>query len=199
MDSTLEFLSKSFTRYFIPGLIFVSFSLILPVLTFYNCILSSIKDYVSFPSIFALSLVFGYLLDSAGSYRLTLHYKSYKQEKLKLSKSLSKISANESNDPDVHISRLWIQNEKLYGRIFLERAEWVLILESAFALLCSSFISFVATIVQFIRKGEISEVAIISIFVLSFVSFFISRKGIQRMAAHNSKLSESLKSVYSNS
>ena len=51
-----------------------------------------------------------------------------------------KISTVESDDPDQYLSYLWLHNEHLYERLFLERAEWVMILETSLALLIGSII-----------------------------------------------------------
>jgi hypothetical protein len=142
MSNLNETFLKSFTRYLIPGFTF-PIIIAIPFLV-YNC---DIFDEVKNLNIFffvIIAVVAGYLLDSLGAYGWTPMYSEYKQIKLDLDDKLSKISSIETqnsgsdsstpdqhtkvNDPDQHTAILWLKNEKLYNRIFVERSEWVLIL-----------------------------------------------------------------------
>lgn len=194
MESFVDSISKTFTRFFMPGLIFISFS-VLP-LVFLNKELIMLKGNYNLSLIIIASLIFGYLLDSAGAYNWTMHFKKYNVTKEKLSKELSSFSKQESDDPDSHITLLWLKNEKLYERIFLERAEWVLILETAFALIISSFVVLSYSIYYYIAYEKIQFVNIIIILLELLLSYLISSKGIQRMEAHNSKLIATIKDLY---
>lgn len=195
MESFVDSLSKTFTRFFMPGLIFISFS-ILPLVFLNKELIVSLKGNYSLSLIIIASLIFGYLLDSAGAYSWTIHFAKYNRTKDKLSKKLSSFSKKESDDPDSHITLLWLKNEQLYERIFLERAEWVLILETAFALIISSFVVLAYSIYFYIVYEKIQFISLVVIFIELSLSYLISSKGIQRMKAHNNKLIASIEFLY---
>lgn len=205
MEAALEAISKTFTRFFMPGLIFVAFVIIVPcalILEFTDFVPG---DDVGGVGIILSSLIFGYLLDSAGAYQFTLHARSYNMERstllLKLQIALGKIKsvafdpAKLPSDPDAYVTELWLKDEKLYDRVFLERAEWVLILESAFALLMSALVSICMTAWNLSMSVKVPAISFLLIITSAAISFLISAKGIQRMKAHNNKLVRAVESL----
>lgn len=200
MEKILGDVGQSFTRYFLPGLIFVvsvgSVSLLIWNDDNDPAGLITGESGTTIQSVVVLSLVVGYLLDSAGAYRWTLHYRSYRKSRGGLSLELARWSVQSADkDPDQFISKLWLQDERLYERIFSERAEWVLILESAFSLTVSSLMSAIYCLWLFFQAEPSFVWAALSFSQLS-LSFLVSQKGIQRMRAHNSKLLAAVSSLY---
>ena len=192
MDSVLQSINKPFTRYFMPGLVFTFFSILLPSYIFYPELITNSFNLLTYGNVITLSLVLGYLLDSGGFYKWTLHYKSYQKEKKDFAGKLKDQTENPettSDDPDIYISKLWVTNEHNYNRIMNERAEWVLVLETAFALMFSSIILLSLCFVHF---SDIKIILFILPILFSALSYIISKKGLQRMKAHNSKLAYSL-------
>ncbi len=200
MEAALKLIGKSFTRYFMPGLVFTFFSILIPAYLFFSAYFNNISSIVTSGNILVLSLVIGYLLDSAGLYKWTLHLKKYNTEKHSLVKSLKEIShfeSSNSGDPDSHIHVLWQENEMLYDRIMAERAEWVLVLETAFALLFSSVVVTLLSIYWLLTDSFNGLILLLPVFGVP-LSYLISSKGIQRMQAHNLKLLYAVKYHYKN-
>ncbi len=200
MEAALKIIGKSFTRFFMPGLVFTLFAVLFPIYIFFSSHFTDLSSLMSSGNIVVSSFVLGYLLDSAGLYKWSFHVKIYESEKSSLATSLKEISQFDSigfNDPDSHVYSLWQENEKLYDRLMAERAEWVLVLETAFALLFSSFIIILFALYFFSTASIHWQVLFLPAIGIP-LSFLISSKGIQRMQAHNLKLIFAVKHHYKN-
>jgi hypothetical protein len=190
----------TFTRYFLPGLVFYVSAICLPFLVGLGISESFKSAFFSGQSILVFSAFFGYLLDGIGAYSFHFHFREYEHEKIYLVHELSKISGackhveflrGKHNDPDQFNAVLWLKSKEVYERIFVERAEWVAILEAAFSLLISACI-FACILLFRISAGSLSLFGVfqfsLSIVLLLCFSHRLSAKGMQRMRAHNIKL-----------
>jgi hypothetical protein len=197
MEALADVIFRSFTRYFVPGLLSYAFLVVVPVYVLVGKAKLEELGAISGSVVIVVAAISGYLLDSIGAYAWHLHWRPYKLEKRLLAERLGAMGSDgacSETDPDQHISQLWLHDEKLYERIFVERAEWVAILESALVLLLSS----VCIGVGACRKGgEVLSVGLPLSAILFGLSFLASSKGMQRMRAHDSKLIEAIRSVRS--
>ncbi|MEL4897766.1 hypothetical protein [Crocosphaera sp. Alani8] len=200
LGSIGELLIKSFTRYFIPGLVFYIITIFLPLHYLLDSALKPI-NLTSADIVITMSIMLGYLLDGLGAYAWHPRRKEYKAEKIYLSTELRNLkeiisSQNPNNDPDLYNAKLWYHKKEIYERIFSERAEWVAILNSAFSFLISSFILGLGFVFQLLiipkRLNYIALLLAIGFFVLSHL---LAQKGIQRMKAHDEKLIESIRQL----
>ena len=196
--SELGDIGKAFTRFFIPGLTFLGFALVLPFVLFVDSGFELIKDKLTISFALPIALLLGYILDSIRGYRWTLSYAQYTDEKNMLSSELSKLAGQTARNPDYLLSELWLESDETYSRIFGERAEWVMILETSFSLLVAA-ISCVGIMIyrQFNSLDQQWIVLIMSI-VLFLLSWLASRNGVERMKSHNLKLIYAVKSLHEN-
>jgi hypothetical protein len=195
METLGEILLKAFTRYFIPGLVFLTISIGLPGYLVYGRGAVAAAGLLDGVVIAVLSAAFGYLLDSVGAYRWHLHAQAYRRERkrveqwLRQARPLPKdLFLALGSDPDRHDAILWLRDEKMYDRIFQLRAEWVAILESAFALLVGSLCLAIHSIQGLVHGRTVSLVHVGMGALLAVASYSASRTGIHRMVAHNIKL-----------
>src|SRR5262249_40027499 len=126
-----ESLAKTFTRYVVPGLVFVVLAVVLPVSVVTPNVFLGKEPLVSPAQLGILAILTGYLLDSIRGYRSTLSWSAYNVEKLRLSTELNTMLGHDRSNPDDQLAVLWKREEVTYNRIFVERAEWVMILETA--------------------------------------------------------------------
>ena len=179
-------LAKSFTRFFIPGLALSIFAILVPLIVWGRLKI----DITTLPSslLIVASLLLGYVLDAVKGYRWTFCYKKYMRQKLALTVELSNLVNSSSDNPDDLISELWLQNKEVYERIFQERAEWVMILETAFSLLIGASVLVVLTCIDYLNLNDINLPLLLVAVGYSFVSWLAALNGIDRMAAHDKKL-----------
>lgn len=188
MEGIIELIAKAGTRYIIPGLAFVIFIVWLP-LTLFLPDLIKVIDLLNPFLLIALCIIFGYLLDAIGSYSWTLSFKKYRKEKDKLVVRAQEIYPTiKSTDPDHYLTEIWLRDPKLYDRIFLERSEWVMILEVSLTLFLGSLVIFVMTIIFYFRRNNIEWFSILIAIIMILFSYLASRKGIQRMIVHDEKV-----------
>lgn len=199
-EAISDIVQRTFTRYFVPGLVFYIVAICLPLFFFLGSSEFAKAELLSGSAILVFSAILGYLLDGTGAYSLHFHAKEYEKEKKELVRELSKISVNykykqiidsKNCDPDQFNAILWMKDNATYERIFVERAEWVAILESASSLLVSVFNLFLVLVLNHLNRSDSlsTDLVLLSlILVLSFTSHRLSLKGIQRMKAHNTKL-----------
>jgi hypothetical protein len=196
MDDLGQVLIKSFTRYFIPGLITLVIAVYLPLYFFTDRQIFVDLKLFDVIQVLVFSIVLGYLLDSIGAYGWTLSFRSYKQERQELTNKLKAfLPSTISSDPDQYLAQLWLCNEGVYDRLFVERAEWVMILESSAALLLAGIVFLTIPIIKYIFEGNLNyweSIIAIGFFILSYIS---SRKGVQRMRAHNMKLIQAIRAL----
>ena len=133
-----ENLMKQFTRFFVPGLSFLVFAVLLPTTALGKDLFFGKDPAIGLSQAILLSVVAGYVMDSIKGYRWTLSFKHYNAERASLAKALTAATRAEAPNPDDLIAVLWKRDEPSYNRIFVERAEWVMILETAFAMLLSA-------------------------------------------------------------
>lgn len=189
METLSEAFVKSFTRYFIPGLILLVIGLYLPLSLFAENEFLNSLSLLDFPQFLVFGIVLGYLMDSLGAYRFTLSYPAYRRRRREFAqRSAGSDSYEASSDPDLYLSNLWHWKEKLYDRLMIERAEWVMILESSCVMLVAGIVILAVSLFTYFQyqQARCLETAIaVILLALSYVS---SAKGIQRMEAHNSKV-----------
>jgi hypothetical protein len=132
----VENLTKQFTRFFVPGLAFMFFCVFLPYALLGGTWPVSKDESFSVVEAVLLSVLAGYVLDSIKGYRWTLALRTYNAKKREVAGQLANYTGlSKFDNPDQHIALLWKKDEATYNRIFVERAEWVMILETSFALL----------------------------------------------------------------
>lgn len=198
MQDFASLLGKSVRRFLLPGLSAFIFILWSPLKIFNPKL---IKDLGLFDPIFLLIsvLLMGYLLDSLGTYRYTLSYKLYEKYFDELLYILRDLKPGErAKDPDIYISKIWLLERELYERIFTERAEWVMILEFSFCMLLGGIILiilFVINVPSILHNETTRWIAFPIGGTLIYLSSVASKKGIQRMRAHDSKVITAFKYV----
>lgn len=196
MGDFTEVLLKSFTRYFIPGLITLAVAVYLPLSFFTNGKILGNLNLFEAVHVLVFSIVLGYLLDSFGAYGWTLSYRGYKRERSELTNKLNTLLPSTiSNDPDQYLAQLWLCNEEVYNRLFVERAEWVMILESSCALLLAGTVFTITPVIVLILSRDFKYWAFLIALILIFLSYISSRKGIQRMRAHNMKVIQAIQNL----
>jgi len=187
-----ETITKQFTRFFVPGLAFLAFAVALPATILgSNFIYFGKEAPLDIGGIILLSVLIGYVLDSIRGYRWTLMAATYNRKKDELVRSLATISGQEgSTNPDHYIAVLWKQDEATYNRILVERAEWVMILETSFSLLVGGLVLIVTSIYAFLAGGHVDRIvpAVLVAVMLLIASYLAARNGIDRMIAHDLKL-----------
>lgn len=144
-----------------------------------------------------LSILIGYVLDSIKGYRWTPALATYNRKKKELARSLASLVGREggSANPDYYIAVLWRQDEATYNRIFIERAEWVMILETSFSLLVGCVILLATTVYIILTGRPVRPVDLVVIPVLFTASCLAARNGIERMTAHDLKLLEAMRAI----
>lgn len=189
MNDIATLFLRTFTRYFLPGLIFLIVAIILPTYFIYGQSLLDLMMTLGVPAQLILAIMLGYVLDSLGTYRFTLKYREYIKAKSSLVCEAQKIIKDiSSNDPDQYLSDLWVSDENTYNRLLLERAEWVMILETSFAFLIGSVAVFLTWVIK-LRSGSLySYWQPVAALLMAGCSYLTSSKGIQRMHAHDVKM-----------
>jgi ABC-type multidrug transport system fused ATPase/permease subunit len=194
-DMDIDLLSKTFTRYIVPGIVFVFLAIVLPVSVVARDVFLGKEPLISSAQVVVLSILTGYVLDSIRGYRWTLSWQQYNQERAALTERLNEILGHSRSNPDDQLAILWCRNEAIYNRIFVERAEWVMVLETAFSLLLSAVILiFVGGYLEFYTLTP-GWPAWIGTIILVSTSRLASQNGIDRMRAHNLKLLEAIKTM----
>ena len=190
-----EAIAKTFTRYVVPGLIFVFLTVILPACFIEPHLFLGKEPGIGATQVVILSIFTGYVLDAARGYRWTLHWRTYNSARDKLSEELAVLQDKPAVNPDELLAVLFVRNEKLYDRIFVDRAEWVMVLETALSLWLSAlFLTIVGLCLSIgTRTSGLPELLIAP--VLVGISYLASRNGIARMRAHNSKVVEAIRSL----
>jgi hypothetical protein len=192
----IETIAKQFTRFFVPGLAFLFFVIVIPA-AFLGHNLFFGKDATLGPADAVLmSILTGYVLDSIKGYRWTPALRSYTAKKRALASALAQHSQPGAGaNPDHHLAVLWKRDEATYGRIFGERAEWVMILETSFSLLCGAVaLAGVAVYSTFAFKLWVPACWATALLLLA-ASALSARNGIDRMTAHDLKLIEAVKAL----
>lgn len=197
MENSAEIFVRALTRYIIPGVVFLVVGLHLPLTIFAEKQILETLRLLEVPQVLIFSVVVGYLLDSLGAYRWTLSYREYERTKDELARRAHDINPLvESNDPDQYLADLWLLREQVYNRLFLARAEWVMILESSCALLVGATVMLGLSIMNVVETGQLKAWEVIAIMVLLGGSYLASVKGIQRMRAHNMKMLRALRDLF---
>lgn len=194
----LDTIAKSFTRFFVPGIAFLVFVVAIPAATFGLNLFLGQNSLLGVADVILLSILIGYVLDSIKGYRWTFMLKEYNQKKDELARALADLSEKKhSKNPDYHIAILWQHDKKTYNRIFVERAEWVMILETSFSLLVGGFVLTTASVYDYFNQRTFN-LPVFALALLSFLSSYLSAlNGIDRMTAHNLKLIEAMKAITS--
>lgn len=194
--SDFESITKQFTRFFVPGLAFLVFAVALPALRLGFTVLPGTDAPLGLGGAVLMSILLGYVLDAIKGYRWTLMFASYNRKRTALAASLASLAGpGESTNPDHYIAVLWKQDEATYNRIFVERAEWVMILETSFSLLIGSVILALIEVYALITGTGVLP-ANVGICVLLLVASFLSAmNGIDRMTAHDLKLLEAMRAI----
>jgi hypothetical protein len=196
MENLSEILIKSFTRYFIPGLILLFVAFYIPLYFFSDTKIFQNLKLLELPVILVFSVILGYLLDSIGAYRLTLSYKEYKRAREELVLQAYTLNPSiRSNDPDKYLGDLWLLNEQLYNRLFIERAEFVMILETSVALFIGAVIIILFSGITFLKESQFKCSSVLIALVLLTGAYISSVKGVQRMRVHNTKMLRAIKHV----
>jgi hypothetical protein len=191
-----ESIIKQFTRFFVPGLAFLVFAMVLPAVLLGTNLCFGENRLIGVVDTLLLSVLIGYVLDSIKGYRWTLMYAAYKRKKVSLVDQLANLSGQEANDnPDHHIAVLWRHDETTYNRILVERAEWVMILETSFSLLSGAFVLLAATMYALLTKRPVCFLFFPLPFILIFASYLAAKNGIDRMVAHDLKMVEAMRLV----
>lgn len=191
----LENLTKQFTRFFVPGLAFLIFAVMLPTTALGKDLFFGKEPAIGATQAILLSIVAGYVLDSIRGYRFTLSFRAYNGERADLAQALAKAMGEGSSNPDELLAALWKRDEASYNRIFVERAEWVMILETSFAMLLSSVLLICGGL-YFHFEGASPAWQLWPIpLVLVLASYLASKNGVERMRAHNRKLVEAVKAL----
>jgi hypothetical protein len=192
----LESLGKEFTRYFVPGLVLLTFAGIVPATILGANIFFGADPPIGATQAIVLSIVSGYVLDSIRGYRWTLSLRQYNLERRGLAEKLAALLGETSPNPDDYLAVLWRKDEPTYDRIFAERAEWVMILETSFAMLISAGILASGMLyLIFVCEREFNWYMWIVPVILGTASILASRNGIERMRAHNLKLVEAVRAL----
>lgn len=191
----IESLTKQFTRYFVPGLAFLIFAVVLPSTALGHDLFFGSSAAIGASQSILLAIVAGYVMDSIRGYRWTLSIRRYNAERDGLARLLSAATGKESPNPDDLIAVLWKQDETTYNRIFAERAEWVMILETSFAMLLSASVLVVGGLyLHFAATTPAWQLWPVPL-VLVYASFLASRNGVERMRAHNLKLVQAVRAM----
>jgi ABC-type multidrug transport system fused ATPase/permease subunit len=191
----LENLTKQFTRFFVPGLAFLIFAVMLPTTALGKDLFFGKEPAIGATQAILLSIVAGYVLDSIRGYRFTLSFRQYDIERKILVRTLANVVGEGSSNPDDLLAVLWKRDEANYNRIFVERAEWVMILETSFAMLISSILLVIGGIyLHFEGKTPTWQLWPVPI-LLTLSSYLASKNGVERMKAHNRKLVEAVKAL----
>lgn len=190
-----EAIAKTFTRYVVPGLIFIFLALIAPLSLVEPTLFFGKEPFVGATQVIILSVLTGYVLDAIKGYRWTLSWRAYKDERFNLGNKLEELLGRKGANPDYQLTTLWLKDEALYNRIFLERAEWVMILETAFSLLLSSVSLIAVGVYLQLRTNAPGWPMWLAAPALVAVSILASRNGIDRMKAHNAKVVEAIKDM----
>ena len=206
MEDFAESLIKSITRYLIPGVVFAAIIVYLPLYFFVGyAIFDKIKLF-DWPVVLVLCLASGYMLDSIGAYRYTFGWKDYNKSGVTLIKYLKEETEKQGitfinlskpkDNPDRYLNELWLFDHNLYERLFVERAEWVMILETSFSLWFASIVTTAWIIFELIRNFDVKYffyfIVVVVLLVLSFIS---SKTGIQRMLVHDEKVLKAVSSL----
>lgn len=191
----LESLTKQFTRFFVPGLAFLIFAVMLPTTALGKDLFFGKEPAIGATQAILLSIVAGYVLDSIRGYRFTLSFRAYDSERSSLADALAKAVGEGSTNPDDLLAALWKRDEASYNRIFVERAEWVMILETSFAMLLSSALLVSGGLyLHFNGATPAWQLWPVPI-ALTVASYLASKNGVERMKAHNRKLVEAVKGL----
>jgi len=190
----LDLIIRTFTRFLIPGMSFLIFSVLIPLWIYDG--MRNFKEILNVSSFLILSVVLGYILDSIRAYRLTFSFSAYMKKKNILVNELRKFYKQiDSNNPDHYLATLWVKDEKTYNRLYNERAEWVMILETSFSLLIGGFSTTIALIYTFWGNIFANWYFFLYPFVLFLASWISSKNGIDRMIAHDLKLLKALEDL----
>ncbi|HJR79838.1 MAG TPA: hypothetical protein VJ821_07185 [Anaerolineales bacterium] len=192
----LDTITKSFTRFFVPGIAFLVFAVAIPTESLGIHLFIGQGSLLGVADVILLSILIGYVLDSIKGYRWTFMLKVYKHKKRELARSLEGITRQkEGTNPDYYLAVLWKYDEETYNRIFIERAEWVMILETSFSLWVGGVALLAALTYTYFILPTFSLLIFILPILLFIASYLSAINGIDRMNAHNLKLIEALKSI----
>jgi ABC-type multidrug transport system fused ATPase/permease subunit len=191
-----ESIAKQFTRFFVPGLAFLLFAVALPALRLGFTVLLDKDGPLGLGGAVLISILLGYVLDAIKGYRWTVMFATYNRKRAALAGSLaSLVGPVGSTNPDHYIAVLWKRDETTYNRISVERAEWVMILETSFSLLVGSVILALIEVYALITSTGV-VLAMAGVCVLLLVASFLSAvNGIDRMTAHDLKLLEAMRAI----
>lgn len=192
----IDNLTKTFTRFFVPGLILVLVGFLVPIILVLGIEPKELKDFVTAGNIAIVAVLAGYVLDAVRGYRWTFAYRKYVKATNELSNRLEEITGVESKNPDEHLARLWVNDKENFDRLLNERAEWVMILETSFSLAISAMMTLIFTIWKWNALTYEKTFLLISVASVLIVSSYISSKnGIARMNSHDSKMVEALRNL----
>lgn len=186
---------KQFTRFFVPGLAFLVFAVLVPTTVLGKDLFFGKDPAIGLSQAILLSVIAGYVMDSIKGYRWTLSFKQYNRERADLARALATATKASSANPDDLIAVLWKRDESSYNRIFIERAEWVMILETAFAMLLSAIALLSGGIYLAASQTPPHWTLWLLPPALLLTSLLASRNGVERMRAHNLKLLEAVKAL----
>ncbi len=193
----IDNLTKTFTRFFVPGLILVLVGVLIPVFLVLGVNPKEFKDVLTVGNIAITSVLAGYILDSIRGYRWTFAYFKYIKTAGELKERLQEITGIEDKNPDQHIADLWVHDQGTFDRLLQERAEWVMILETSFSLAISSILSTFFTLWKWNDlTSEKSLLLIVVIALLVISSYISSNNGISRMKSHDRKMEQALRNLH---
>jgi hypothetical protein len=186
------------TRYFVPGLVFLVVSLIWPLTLLDRVSLVHELQLDTVPVGVSLALVFGFILDSIGSYRWTPRFRAYSRYRGFLLSTLARDTGIEDGyaDPDDYLTDVFIKKPKTFNRLFSDRAEWVMVLETSVCLELGALILVGGMVTQAVQ-GQRENLAPLLAFICLYgaLSRMSASKGIQRMRAHNAKVAAAVASL----
>lgn len=192
----IESIARQFTRFFVPGLAFVVFVIVVPAAFLGHNLFLGKDASLGVADGVLISILTGYVLDSIKGYRWTPALKQYNAKKRALATTLAvHTDPSTGMNPDNHLALLWKRDQATYERIFLERAEWVMILETSFSLLVGGIVLIGIGSYCAFSATECSPLSWPTAVLLLAASVLSSRNGIDRMTAHDLKLVEAVKEL----
>jgi hypothetical protein len=187
----LSNIGKSFTRFFIPGIAFSFFVILVPIILMYGLDLfgkhaSSINASIFLP----LSLLVGYILDNIKLYKYNFDYPNYNEIKKNLVEQMSEAAANKNttDNPDDLLVHMWLSDNETYERIFQDRAVWVMIHTTSSVMILSGIIcTIILTYKSAINNQSTGVLWLIPICFI-FVSWLSTITGSKEKLSHHKKL-----------
>ncbi len=189
-------IAESFTRFFIPGLGFTFFLVILPILQLFSYeAYKNIFEELNASIILPLALLFGYIVDNVKLYRYNLSYYKYDSIKEKLINDLNEIKGTNIilKNPDDVLTDIWYEDKNLYDKVFQDRAIWVMIHTTSSITLISSIISLLIIIYKVCLSLNYNIFEWFIPMILLLVSWKSAKHGNEEKLLHHKKLIKLIK------